>query len=38
MGCIASKNSTNGNIEVEVQESEKLMGLTKRQRFYLIRS
>jgi len=35
MGCIASKNSTNRNIEVEVQESGNLMGLTKRQRFLL---
>ena len=35
MGCIASKNAENGNIElkeVEVQESENVLGLTKRQR------
>ena len=35
MGCIASKNADNRNIElkeVEVQESENVLGLTKRQR------
>jgi len=38
MGCIASKNAENRNIElkeVEVQESENVLGLTKRQRFLL---
>ena len=35
MGCIASKNAENRNIElkeVEVQESENVLGLSKRQR------